>query len=57
MVTQVQSFKSPSNKNISNTLNINSHITNKPTPKYKNQAIMNYPLMEPYLYERLHYIK
>ena len=53
----MQSFKSPSNKNVSNALNINSHITNKPTPKFKNQAHMNYSSIEPILFEKLYNIK
>ena len=53
VISLVQSFKSPSSKNISNTLHINSHITNKPTPKFE----MNYLSMEPVLFEKLHNIK
>ena len=53
MITLVQSFKPPNNKNISSILNINSHITNKPTPKFH----LNYSSMEPVLFEKLHDIK
>ena len=56
MITLVQSFKSPSNKNIGNTLNINTHITNKPIT-IKDQTHMNYLLMEKVLFEKLHNIK
>ena len=38
-ITLVQSFNSPRNINISNTLNINGHITNKPIPKCENDSI------------------
>ena len=57
VITLMQSFKSPSNKNISNTVNINSHITTKPIHKLKNQAHMNYSSMEPVLFAKLHNIQ
>ena len=57
MITLVQSFKSPSNKNIGNTLNINSHSTRKPTPKFENWVHMNYSWREPVLFKKLHNIK
>ena len=53
MITLVQSFKPPSNNNINNTLNINSHIANKLTPKFH----MNYSSLEQVLFEKLHNIE
>ena len=53
MITLVQSLRFPSNKNISNTLDKNIHITNKSTPKFH----MNYLSMEPVLFEKSHSIK
>ena len=47
--TLVQSFKPPSNNNIRNTLNINSHISNKLTTWFP----MNYSSMEQVLFEKL----
>ena len=45
VITLVQSFKHPSNNNINNTININSHIIKKPTYKFH----LNYSSMEPVL--------
>ena len=47
MITMVQSLKPPINNNINNTLNINSDIIKKLTPKFH----MNYLSMEPVLFE------
>ena len=53
MITLVQIFNFQVTKNISNTLNINSYITNKLTPKF----YIYYSSMEPVLFEKLHNIK
>ena len=53
----MQASKSPSNINISNTLNINGHITIKLIPKHVNQVHMNYLSMEPVLFKKMHNIK
>ena len=53
MITLVQSFEPPSNKNISNSICINGHITNKLAPAFH----INYLSMEPVLFEKLYYIK
>ena len=53
MITLVKNLKFASNRNISNTLDINSHITNKPSSKF----YMNYSSMELVLFEKLHNIK
>ena len=56
LITLVQSFKSSSNMNLSNVLNVNDHIKLKiPTPKNKYHT--NYSAMEPVLFEKLHNIK
>ena len=52
-ITLVQSFKPPSNNNINNNHSINSHKTQKLTPKFH----MNYSSMEPILFKKLHNIK
>ena len=50
-ITLVQGFRSPSNMNISNILDLNDHINAKPIPKLENQSHMNYSSMEPVLFE------
>ena len=53
----MQGFKSSSNMNISNHLDLNGHIKAKLIPKSKNQSFMNYSSLEPVLFEKLHNIK
>ena len=54
--TMVQGFKSPSNMNISNILDLYGHINAKPIPKSENQPGMNYSSLDPVLFEKLHNI-
>ena len=49
----MQSCELPGNKNISNNIHINGHITNKLSPAFH----MNYSSMELVLFEKLHNIK
>ena len=56
-ITLVQGFKSPSNMNISELLDLNGHIKAKLMSKPKNQSHMNYSALEPVLFEKLHNIK
>ena len=53
----MQGFKSPSNMNISNILDLNGHIKAKLMPKSKNQSIMNYSSLQPVLFEKFYNIK
>ena len=53
MITLVQGFELPSNKNISDSIYINGHTTNKLTPAFH----LNYSPMELVLFEKLHDIK
>ena len=48
-ITLVHNFKPPSNINVNNTCNINSHINKKLTSKFH----INYSSMEPVLFEKL----
>ena len=52
----MQGFKSPSNMHISDLLDPNGHIKAKLINKSKNQSHMNYPSLEPVLFEKLHNI-
>ena len=56
-ITQVQGFKSPSNMNISELLDLNGHIKAKPMSKLENHSHMNYSLLEPVLFEKLNNTK
>ena len=53
MITLVQSLQPSSNNNINNNGSMNSHIIQKPPPKFH----MNHSSMEPVLSEKLHNIK
>ena len=56
LVTLVKGFKSLSNMNLSNILNVNDHSRlNIPIPENKSQ--INYSAMEPVLFEKSHNIK
>ena len=56
LIMLVQGFKSPSDMNISNILDLNDLINAKPFPKPENQSHINYLSMEPVLFEKLHNI-
>ena len=56
-ITLVQGFKSPSNMNISNILNVNGHIDTKLIPEPKNKSHVNYSSIEPVQFKILCNIK
>ena len=56
-IALLQHFKSPSNMNTINILDLKGHINAKPIPKSKTQSCMNYSSLESVLFEKLHSIK
>ena len=56
-ITLVQGFKAPSNMNVSECLDLISHINTKPMSKPQNQSCLSYYALEPVLFEKLHNIK
>ena len=56
-ITLLQGFKSPSNMNSSNLLDLNGHIEAKLMSKSEKITCMNYSALEPVLFEILHNIK
>ena len=56
-ITLVQGFRSASNMNISNLLDLNGHIKAKQMSKSQSQSHMNYSSLEPVLFEKLNNIK
>ena len=53
----MQGFKAPSNMKVSELHDLNGHIKTKSMSKPKNPYHMNYPALEPILFEKLHNIK
>ena len=56
-ITLVQCFKSSSNMNLSNVLNVYDHINIKSISIPENKSHINYSTMEPVLFEKVHDIK
>ena len=57
MITIAQGFKSSSNMNLINILNVNDHISTKSIPIPENKSHINYSAMEPVLFEKPHNTK